>query len=148
MYLFQKVEDDIRRNLFEQHLQRINIKVLFSKGGASSPFNKNKWVICEWPICKRERQQSLLVWLTNEMDSQLGKNLVSFIFGIFIPLVLSELKDIVNQTKRSEKGMNSSEMSLPRASSPGLKFPFICMRKTRELPTTISQCQRMERPKN
>ena len=30
VYLFQKVEDDIRRNLFEQHLQRIYIKVLFS----------------------------------------------------------------------------------------------------------------------
>ena len=28
--LFRNVEDDIRRNLFEQHLQRIYIEVLFS----------------------------------------------------------------------------------------------------------------------
>ena len=63
--LFQKVEDDIRRNLFEEHFQRIYIQVLFShitirseqesiacssercssqavQKGASSPFNKNK----------------------------------------------------------------------------------------------------------
>ena len=41
---------------------------LETQKGGSSPFNKNKWVTCEWPICKREREQSLLVWLNNEIE--------------------------------------------------------------------------------
>ena len=38
IYPFQNFEDDIRRNLFEQRLQRINTKVLFSE--CQSDLNK------------------------------------------------------------------------------------------------------------
>ena len=51
--------------------------------GGSSPFNKNKWV----------------TWDGSHAVSQFWSNLVSFIFGIFIPLTLPELKNVVIQTR-------------------------------------------------
>ena len=36
--------------------------------GDSSRFNKNKWVTCEWPICKRERERAVSSRLVKQWD--------------------------------------------------------------------------------
>ena len=79
IYLFQKAEDDIRYSLdntFNELTFKYfclisirseqNSKICSSERGSSketqkggsSPFNKDKWVTCKWPICKRERAAS------------------------------------------------------------------------------------------
>ena len=87
-------QDDIRKNLFEQHFQRINVKILFSdvnqirteqlnnyvpvKGvhyrryKKVAPLSSTRFFMSYMRVTKmqtREREQSLLVWLNNEMDA-------------------------------------------------------------------------------
>ena len=51
--------------------------------GGSSPFNKNKWVICEWPICKRKRAVSsrLVKQRDGRRSVKFGKILCNIFLG-------------------------------------------------------------------
>ena len=144
MYLFQNVKDDIRRNLFEQHLQWVYIEEMLSDN-QSDP-NKKQQHAFHWqgfitgctqrciPSLQEvhinelhernphanERDQSLLVWLNKKMEGQSISVRSCVIYLGFEYSANSCCQSttiyLFKRGLRSENGMNSSVMSPSRAS--------------------------------